>query len=384
MKKIFTLALLAVFALVSCTPNSKDPVDPYPEACDKHDVDWIAAEVSGMYYGNAYSASENVYNYGVVLAGHSNVYDLMTGGVDLLPDNQYLFLDIFSEVASTNYSISFKLPNGVYNLDVENTTNALTLGSEYSYIISVNADNEVEETRFTNGTVTITDNLIEAMLLGVDGKMYHIQCPNNVVDNSATYGAMELEGYPSTLEGNHTVSYTEGNCEVWAEPYGDYLGVNKNMWVLYVDEFKADGSIEEIQLMLLVDPAKESPAGTYEISGDITKETALFGYIDPFYGQFNGCWWMTLDAEWYTTAYAPLKSGSVTLTVEGEICSVSVNAVDDLGNKVTGTCNNASYVYAGAGGYSLSKCSTAAKAANHVKKVNFAPRKVKISSLIKK
>ena len=65
MKKIFTLALLAVFALVSCTPNSKDPVDPYPEACDKHDVDLILSEVGGTYFDVLYSEVPGSYNYNV-------------------------------------------------------------------------------------------------------------------------------------------------------------------------------------------------------------------------------------------------------------------------------------------------------------------------------
>ena len=122
MKKIFTLALLAVFALVSCTPNSKDPVDPYPEACDKHDVDYILSETSGIYYGNSYSASENVYNYALVLANQVNIYDIFNGEVKLAPNSQYLFLDFYAEVASSKLSLEFKVPSGVYELDVEDTT----------------------------------------------------------------------------------------------------------------------------------------------------------------------------------------------------------------------------------------------------------------------
>ena len=87
-----------------------------------------------------------------------------------------------------------------------------------------------------------------------------------------------------------------------------------------------------------------------------------------------------MDAKENYTGYAPLKSGNVTITVEGDICSVTVNAVDDLGNKIVGSCLNAPYSSAD---YSMSNLSTAVKVANHAKR-EFAPRKVKFSSMVKK
>ena len=135
MKKIFTLALLAVFALVSCTPNSKDPVDPYPEACDKHDVDLILSEVGGAYFDVLYSEVPGSYNYNVILSNHKDVYDLYSGGVDFKPSAQYLSLDIFADAQSANYSLTFKAPNGVYTLDAENTTAAGTLGVDRKSVV---------------------------------------------------------------------------------------------------------------------------------------------------------------------------------------------------------------------------------------------------------
>ena len=376
MKKIFALALFAALALVGCNQDN----DPATKACNKHDVDLVASEVSGMYYHNYWSNSEDVYDYGVILAGHSDVYDLMTGNVDLLPNNQYLFLDLYSEVASPNYNTSFKIPSGVYTLDLEATTNAGTANAGFTQFVSVNADNETEEIFFALGTITVTDDLIDAMLIDDNGKSYHVQCPNQVVDNTKSGAKKEVEGYPSTLKGDYTVPFTAGNCDVYAENFGDYLIVNKNMWVIYVDEFKANGSREEIMLMVLADTSKGAPVGTYDISGNVANEVALTGYLEPWLGDMNGCWWITMDAKENYTGYAPLKSGNVTITVEGDICSVTVNAVDDLGNKIVGSCLNAPYSSAD---YSMSNLSTAVKVANHTKR-EFAPRKVKFSSMVKK
>ena len=199
MKKIFTLALLAVFALVSCTPNSKDPVVPYPEACDKHDVDLITSEVCGMYYHNEYSESETSYDYNIVLSNQTNVFDLYSGGVDVKPGNAYLWLDIYSDTPAPNYSASFKVPNGTYTLDVENTTNVGTVSAEYSSLAIIDAEGAVEaEVYFVSGTVTVTDHIIDAMLIDEEGKVYHVQGVNKTVDNSNSYGNQQYEGQATT------------------------------------------------------------------------------------------------------------------------------------------------------------------------------------------
>ena len=378
MKKILTSVLLAALALVSCTPDSKDPVVPQPEACDKHDVDLITSEVCGMYYHNDYSESENSYNYGIVLCNHTGVYDLYTGGVDVKANETYVFLDLFSDVAAPNMSASFKVPNGTYTVDPDNTTNVGTVGVEYSSIAILDAEGLVEaEVMLTSGTVTVTDHLIDAMIIGDDGKVYHIQGVNKTVDNSNTYGVMQLEGYPTTtLESDLALSWAPESSFVYADNYGDYLFVNKNMW--YIEALdEVAGS--DLLLMLLVDPAKESPAGAYEIGGNVNNEVALFGYMDPFYGSTVGCWMVQYTPDYELAALAALKSGKVTVALEGTTATVTIDAVDEAGHKVTGTCVAP---YEIATGWSVKKLSTAAKLV-HTQK-NLAPRKVKPAMVVKR
>ncbi len=378
MKKIFTLALLAVFALVSCTPDSKDPVVPYPEACDKHDVDLITSEVCGMYYHNEYSESENSYNYGIVLCNHTGVYDLYTGGVDVKPNETYVFLDLFSDVAAPNKSASFKVPNGTYTVDPENTTNVGTVGAEYSSIAILDAEGLVEaEILLAGGTVTVNDHIIDAMLLDEEGKVYHIQGVNKTVDNSNTYGAMQLEGFPTTtLESDLALSWAPETSLAYAENYGDYFFVNKNMWYI---EAMDEATGTDILLMLLVDPAKESPAGTYEIGGNVNNEVALFGYMDPYYGSTVGCWAFTCDENFDLAGYAALKAGKVTVAINGENATITIDANDGEGHKVTGTCVAP---YMTSAGWSVKKLSTASKFATA--KNNLAPRKVKPTMVVKR
>ena len=377
MKKILTSVLLAALALVSCTPDSKDPVVPQPEACDKHDVDLITTEVCGMYYHNDYSESENSYNYGIVLCNHTGVYDLYTGGVDVKPNETYVFLDLFSDVVAPNKSASFKVPNGTYTVDVEDTTNPGTVNAEYSSIVVLDAEGLVEtEVLLAGGTVTVTDHIIDAMLLDEEGKVYHIQGVNKTVDNSGAYGAMQLDGYPTTtLTGDHAMNFSAG-AFVYADNYGDYFYVNKNMWYITVlDEV----NLYEVPLMLLVDPAKETPAGTYEIGGNVNNEVALFGYMDPYYGSAVGCWLVQYTPDYELGAMAALKSGKVTVAIEGDNATVTIDAVDEAGHKVTGTCVAPFEISTG---WSVKKLSTASKFV-HAQK-NLAPRKVKPAMVVKR
>ena len=377
MKKIFASVLLAALALVGCNPNSGEPT-PQPQACDQHDVDLIMTEVGGMYYHNNYSESENSYDYNVVLCNHTKVYDLYTGGIDVKAGNAYLFLDIYSDTAAPNYSASFKIPNGTYNVDPQNTTNPGTVATEYSSIAIIDAEGLVEaEVMLTSGTVTVTDHLIDAIIIGDDGKVYHVQGVNKTVDNSESYGAMQLDGYPTTtLEADHAMNFTAEGAFVYADNYEDYFIIGKNLWVISVlDEV----TLYETQLMLLVDPSKELPAGKYAISGDINKEVALFGYMDPYYGSAVGCWMIQYDENYDLGGMAALKSGNITVAFEGETATVTIDAVDEAGHKVTGTCVAP---YEAAGGWSVSKLSAASKFAKVNK--NLAPRKVKPAMVAKR
>ena len=376
MKKIFTLALLAAFALVSCTPNSKDPVDPYPEACDKHDLDLITTEVAGIYYHDTITGTS--YDYGVVLSNQTTVYDIYTGGVDLKPEQTYLFLDIYSDTAAPNYSVSFKLPNGTYTLDLENSGAAGTVGAEYTELIIINADNEAEEIFFASGTVTVTDHIIDAVLIGEDGKVYHVQSVNKTVDNTNSWGEIHANGETTTLTGDHAVNFS-AEPYVYLENYGDYLILNKNFWEVYISD---EASFHEFYLAVLADPAKELPVGTFPVSGDLSKEVMLPGYADAFYGMTAGAWMVQYTEDSEMAALAALKSGDFTIAIEGENVTITVNAVDEAGHKITGTCT-APYELGGESGWSLNKLSTGAKFAKHAKK-QLAPRKVKFSSMIKK
>ena len=379
MKKFFALALLAAVAFVGCNPDNGGGNDSL-EPCAEHDVDYVLNEVSGLYYGNQLSASEDVYDYGLVLSNQQNVYDLMSGAVTILPNSQYLFLDLYSSVAAPNHSVTFKVPNGVYNLDLENSTAANTAGYEYTQLFVTN-ETEGVETFFKSGTVTVTDDLIEAVLVGEDDKTYHIKAPNKLVDNTKTWGNGQMTGEFSALTADLQVPFADAEAnEFYAEYWSDYLCVGKNLWLVYVDDY-ATG--DEFSFMLLADASKPAPVGTFPRSGDVSKEVALTGYVDSD-GNTQGSWWFKLDDNYEVIGMAPLKSGSISVSVNEEgVLTAQIDTKDDKGNTLSGTCVTAN-VYVD-DPYAPSTFSTGKNIGKRGHKVSLAPRaKVKPTMVLKK
>jgi hypothetical protein len=232
MKKIFALALLAAFALVGCNRDNNGPETPQPEPCDKHDVDLILNDVAGIYYDKLEGAESN--NYMLVLSSHERAFDMVSGTFAYKPNSYYLILDLYSLIPSANLNLSFKVPNGVYTFDAESTTAANTCGAEYTEMMVTDGDKALTDVLFTNGTITVTDSLIDALLLCDDGKMYHVQSPNKIVDNIASYGTVDVEFEQSTLTEDLAVSFERPT--IYASNWGDYNVVGKDFWRIYLDD----------------------------------------------------------------------------------------------------------------------------------------------------
>ncbi|MBE6175032.1 MAG: hypothetical protein E7147_05770 [Rikenellaceae bacterium] len=304
---------------------------------------------------------------------------MYSGAVVLLPNSQYLFLDLYSSVAAPNHSVTFKVPNGVYNLDVECSTAANTAGYEYTQLYVTNEEDGVE-TFFKSGTVTVTDDLIEVLLVGEDDKTYHIKAPNKLVDNTYNWGNGSLTGEFSTLTSDLQVPFNNvDDLEIYGENYGDYLCVGKNLWFVYIDDY-ATG--DEFSLFIHADASKSAPIGTFPILADVSKEAALTGYFDSE-GSGQGSFYYKLDENFEVVGFAPLKSGTVTISVNEEgVATAQVEAKDDKGNTLSGTCVTDYVTFIG------QEEATLFSVSNKVKRVNkkvLAPRtKVKPTMVLKK
>lgn len=299
---------------------------PQPEP----DVEFTAAYLNGTYYGNAYTTGYNYY--------------IMLSDVGLPNENQvYLnsrnyFIDLYSATAVG--SGPEVVAQGVYEFDETSSGAAGTIGAEYTYLIVAN-DSEIESmTICTAGTVTVTENRIEAVLTLSNGEVHRV-----VYEGSLELGFPEVEEEPvSTLTGDVNVNVTAGL--VMGENYGDEYGIGADIALLYLYE-SVDWDTEEVSghiftLEMLLN--ETGFAGEY-----IAFEESASSYAGTFFpGEYEvedgelypySCWYMYIDATTgEMTEMAPIIDGKITVVDGGDgTMSVTFDVVDDLDNKIQGT-----------------------------------------------
>ena len=289
--------------------------------------------LSGIYFGNQYGATEADYNYSVVLATIENCVDIISGEQYVYPNNTYLYLDLYADSPSANYNVEFTIPEGEYHLDLECSSTAGTLGGEYT-MLYIADEAEGVEIHFVDGVVKVSAEGIEARFTDEAGNSYEYTCPTATVDNSKNFVGAGMHGEFSTLEGDLAIPFDDG--ALYAEGYGDYYVVGKDLWTLYVDDYATGhGFVFEVLTPL----SDELPTGEFTISSDLNLERmALPGYVDG-YGDSMWSWYYYYDESGEIAGQAPIVEGSFTIVDNGDdTFTASFDLVDDCGNSITGEC----------------------------------------------
>ena len=132
------------------------------ESVAEYDVLFEAPLLNGEYYGTAYS---DAYNYFAILSntGALDFSSIQSGEI------QYRF-DLYSDVPASS---AITVPYGVYTFDKYSTNAAGTFAAAYSYHID-NSNNQFEAYMFEEGTLVVTENYIEALLLIENGEWHKV------------------------------------------------------------------------------------------------------------------------------------------------------------------------------------------------------------------
>ena len=289
--------------------------------------------LSGIYFGNQYGATENDYNYSLVMSNMDNCLDIITGEVTLLENSTYLFLDLYASEPAEQLNMKFNVPVGEYVLDVTDSASAGTIGANYSSLY-VTGETEGVETLFVDGSVIVTADGIEVKLYDEAGSEYHYFCAQTIVDNSNNFGPSWAPGEQSTLTEDLIVEFTDG--AIYAECYGDYYVIGKNTWMYFVDDYATGDSF---CFELLADVDAEYPVGTFPISNNLNlDQMALPGYVNSD-GNTMWSWYNLYDASYNVIGAAPIVDGEVVIADNGDdTFTVTIDVVDDMGNKLTGEC----------------------------------------------
>ena len=289
--------------------------------------------LSGLYFGNQYGATEGDYNYSLVLSTVANCLDIITGEVTLLENSTYLFLDLYAAAPAENYNISFTVPEGEYELDVMDSCVAGTIGAYYSSLYITN-ETEGEEIFFVSGSVSVTEEGIEAKLYDGNGNLHHYLCKQTSVDNSQNFGPSFAPGEQSTLDGDLIVEFSDG--AIYAECYGDYYVIGKNTWMYFVDDYATGNSF---CFELLTDRDADYPIGTFPVSNDLNQaQMALPGYVNAD-GNIFWSWYSLYDYDYSVLGSAPIVDGQVEIVDNGdETFTITIAVKDDMGYSLSGVC----------------------------------------------
>lgn len=310
----------------------------------KPDVPSDAIELpylSAIYFGNEYGATEDDYNYSLVLATHSAVYDIITGEMNIYEEQMYLFIDLYAAVPSERYNIEFNIPNGTYELDLEDSAKAGTVGAYYTYLYdTTDVSQEVyTEVYFVDGSVVVDNGLIVATFTDESGNTHKFACNQTYVDNRELFvGDWAYHGeYFTFLTADKEVDLQ--NTRITATCMGDYFVVGKNYWVLSIKGVDND-IYTDFQVELLVPFEDEYPVGEFPVSSDLDLEQmALPSFINS-YGVTEWTWYN------WDGGRAPIVGGQFKfIDNDDNTMTVVMDLVDDLGYKITGECSAELEIY---------------------------------------
>ena len=281
-----------------------------------------ASYCEGLYYGKFYE-DDPAYNYCVVLS--DNGLTDPSNYNSYKANSTYYQLDLYSELPAEEGEYA-TIPNGTYQLDLEDTYAANTISALSSKLIVTGAADEdgyvdYEDVAFTAATVVVTDG--------------------NIV-------------LTATLEGgdNHQVTF-EGALEIPVYGYGEEYEewTSEDLELAVTDaaiEFFPDEKAEGYWWIYATDPETEEMAMLYicqtvdadDIVGEFNAKSAEADGVGFVAGnkEYDGSIWIGYPG-------APLADGKITITKEGEVYTITFNCTDGEDHAITGSISGTVPVY---------------------------------------
>lgn len=336
MKKLFYLLLALPLVFAACEPVTPTPEDPNNqentgnngnenEGGNENNLPTVTAiDFVGNYYTPDFLGLDT-YLYYFMLSDKQ-----IPSGDEVTPNASYFMFSLYSK--DFNGGV---IPNGTYTYDKTNSCNAGTFDAELSYGFKVNTDGSglAETYLFYDATVTVTDGKIEAAITTENGDEFIVVYKGDLT--LSPYSTDGGDGY-STLTGDLQLNITDMQIE--AANYTDYYGTtDANNW--YIQAVNPAGKC--IILDVLTDANIADCSASYRIITETDYINSFMpGYIEEYEGQnyILGCWYYELDAEGYIgDVMAPFAGGTIKIEVKGSTATITLNCVDDAGNKITGT-----------------------------------------------
>ena len=278
----------------------------------EYDVVFNAKRFEGIYFGTEYSA---MHNYYIILSDVGVKTDASAKA-----NGKYYYFDMYRNIKADE--MNPVLPDGEYKFDATNSYADKTFSDDGSWYAVTGADGKVtESTSFKEATVTVKNGKFSAIIVMEDDTTHYVSYEGDLVATT----------HITTLSGD--VEFNIEGAEITATNYGDTLEVGQQNW--FVEARKGD----DLFFFEVFTTNSASCDGIYQVLPADSKDYNN-RFIPGLIGSDGlvGSWYAKLtDDTIKGDVMAPMSSGMIRITTEGNAMTIELGCKDDAGNNITGS-----------------------------------------------
>ena len=278
----------------------------------EYDVVFNAKRFEGIYFGTEYSA---MHNYYIILSDVGVKTDASAKA-----NGKYYYFDMYRNIKADE--MNPVLPDGEYKFDTTNSYADKTFSDDGSWYAVTGADGKVAESAsFKEATVTVKNGKFSAIIVMEDDTTHYVSYEGDLVATT----------HITTLSGD--VEFNIEGAEITATNYGDTLEVGQQNW--FVEARKGD----DLFFFEVFTTNSASCDGIYQVLPADSKDYNN-RFIPGLIGSDGlvGSWYAKLtDDTIKGDVMAPMSSGMIRITTEGNAMTIELGCKDDAGNNITGS-----------------------------------------------
>ena len=278
----------------------------------EYDVVFNAKRFEGIYFGTEYSA---MHNYYIILSDVGVKTDASAKA-----NGKYYYFDMYRNIKADE--MNPVLPDGEYKFDATNSYADKTFSDEGSWYAVTGADGKATESAsFKEATVTVKNGKFSAIIVMEDDTTHYVSYEGDLVATT----------HITTLSGD--VEFNIEGAEITATNYGDTLEVGQQNW--FVEARKGD----DLFFFEVFTTNSASCDGIYQVLPADSKDYNN-RFIPGLIGSDGlvGSWYAKLtDDTIKGDVMAPMSSGMIRITTEGNAMTIELGCKDDAGNNITGS-----------------------------------------------
>jgi hypothetical protein len=224
-------------------------------------------------------------------------------------------------VADDAYPI---LPDGEYTFDATNSFADKTFSDESSWYAVTGADGKPKSAaNFKEATVTVKNGKFSAIIVMDDDTTHKVSFEGELLVATGYILSTFTEDVEFAVEG----------AEISATNYGDTLEVGQQNW--FIEAVKGN----DYFCFEVFTQNTESCDGIYQVLPTDSKDY-INKFIPGLFGEDGliGSWYAKLTNNTIKgDVMAPMSSGMIRITTEGDAMTIELGCKDDAGNNITGS-----------------------------------------------